>query len=152
MDFQYGDWWRSDFERGEIEPWALVTNPDLACLVRMVLLGDTPLLGPPPREVFEPVPRRHYVDALVHGIDELLQEVESDTTNVVLTLARIWSGVVTDEVHSKDAAADWTLPHLPGQHRPILAKARAIYLGNERRPGTISSYRRAPMPTTSSRR
>lgn len=63
----------------------------------MVLLCNTPLLGPPPREIFEPVPRRDYVEALVHGTGGLLQKVESDTCNVVLTLARIWSGVVTDE-------------------------------------------------------
>jgi predicted nucleotidyltransferase len=69
MDFQYGDWWRSEFERGEVEPWPSATNPDLASLIRMVLIGDTPLLGPPAPEIFEPVPRRDYVDALVHGID-----------------------------------------------------------------------------------
>ena len=27
MDFQYGDWWRSQFERGELEPWPSATNP-----------------------------------------------------------------------------------------------------------------------------
>ena len=131
MDFQYGDWWRSEFERGEVEPWSSATNPDLASLVRMVLLGDTPLLGPRPVEIFEPVPRRDYVHALVHGIDELLRTVESDTRNVVLTLARIWSGIVTDEVRSKDAAADWVLQRLPAEHRAVLARARAIYLGHE---------------------
>lgn len=130
MDFQYGDWWRSEFERGEVEPWA-ATNPDLASLVRMALLADTPLLGPPPAEVFEPVPRSDYVDALVHGIDGLLQDLESDTRNVVLTLARIWSGLVTDEVRSKDDAAGWALARLPARHRPVLARARAIYLGQE---------------------
>ncbi len=131
MDFQYGDWWRSEFERGEVEPWPSATNPDLASLIRMVLFGDTPLLGPPPREIFEPVPRRDFVEALLHGIDGLLQTVESDTCNVVLTLARIWSSVVTDEVHSKDAAAEWALPRLPAERRWVLARARATYLGDE---------------------
>jgi streptomycin 3"-adenylyltransferase len=131
MDFQYGDWWRSEFERGEVEPWESATNPDLASLVRMALLADTPLLGPPPAEVFEPVPRSDYVDALVRGIDGLLRDLESDTRNVVLTLARIWSGLATDELRSKDAAADWALARLPPRHRAVLARARAIYLGEE---------------------
>lgn len=131
MDFQYGDWWRSEFERGEVEPWPSPTNPDLASLIRMVLLGYTPLLGPPAAEIFEPVPRRDYVDALVKGIEGLLRTIESDTRNVVLTLARIWSGIETDEVRSKDAAADWALPRLPAQLRPVLARAREIYLGDE---------------------
>jgi streptomycin 3"-adenylyltransferase len=131
MDFQYGDWWRSEFERGEVEPWESPTNPDLASLVRMALLADTPLLGPPPADVLEPVPRSDYADALVHGIDGLLRDVESDTRNVVLTLARIWSGLETDELRSKDAAADWALARLPAEHRPALERARAIYLGRE---------------------
>jgi predicted nucleotidyltransferase len=131
MDFQYGDWWRSEFERGEVEPWPSATNPDLASLVRMVLLADTPLVGPPAAEILEPVPRRDYVDALVHGIDGLLETIESDTRNVVLTLARIWSGIETDEVRSKDAAAEWALPRLPEHLRPVLARAREIYLGGE---------------------
>jgi predicted nucleotidyltransferase len=131
MDFQYGDWWRSEFERGDVEPWPSPTNPDLASLVRMVLLADTSLLGPPAAEIFDPVPRHDYVDALVSGIDQLLRDIESDTRNVVLTLARIWNGIETDEVRSKDAAADWALPRLPPQLRPVLARARGIYLGDE---------------------
>jgi predicted nucleotidyltransferase len=131
MDFQYGDWWRSQFESGELEPWPSATNPDLASLIRMVLLGDAPLLGPPAAEIFDPVPRRDYVHSLVHGIDGLMRTIDSDTRNVVLTLARIWSGIETDEVRSKDAAADWALPRLPEHVRPVLARARAIYLGDE---------------------
>ena len=83
------------------------------------------------RSVFDPVPRSDFVAALAHGVDGLLDELETDTRNVVLTLARIWSGIVTDEVLSKDAAADWALPRLPEHLRPVLARARAIYLGDE---------------------
>ncbi len=131
MDFQYGEWWRSEFERGDVEPWPSATNPDLASLIRMVLLADAPLLGPPPGKVFDPVPRRDYVESLRHGVEDLLGTIDSDTRNVVLTLARIWSGIVTDEIRSKDAAADWVLPRLPDEHRPVLARARATYLGEE---------------------
>jgi len=31
-------------------------------------------------------------------------------------------------IRSKDAAADWALPRLPLEHRPVLEHARAIYL------------------------
>jgi Domain of unknown function (DUF4111) len=130
MDFQYGDWWRREFERGELEPWEEI-NPDLASLIRMVLIAHTPLQGPAPTEIFDPIPRPDYIAALIHGIDGLLQDLESDTRNVVLTLARIWSGIVTDEVRSKDAAADWALSRLPEQHRDVLAEARSIYLDDQ---------------------
>ena len=34
-------------------------------------------------------------------------------------------------IRSKDAAADWVLERLPEEHRPVLARARANYLGEE---------------------
>jgi hypothetical protein len=61
-------------------------------------------------------------------MDELL----SDTRNVLLTLARIWTTLATGTIRSKDAAADWVLERLPDEHRPVLAHARAVYLGAER--------------------
>jgi streptomycin 3"-adenylyltransferase len=129
MDLQYGDWWRAEFERGDVEPWPSATNPDLASLIRMVLAADTPLLGPPPAAVFDPVPRDDFVAALVHGVEGLRQDLEWDTRNVVLTLARIWNGIQTDQLVSKDAAAGWALARLPEQLRPVLATARDAYLG-----------------------
>ena len=64
-------------------------------------------------------------------LPSLLRDLETDTRNIVLTLARIWVTVVTGEIRSKDAAADWALARLPAEHRPVLARARAIYLGDE---------------------
>jgi streptomycin 3"-adenylyltransferase len=131
MDLQFGDWLTDAFERGNAEPSGSPENPDLASLIRMVLAGGESLLGPPPSEVFDPVPRIDYVAALRSGVEPLLSELDSDTRNVVLTLARIWAGVATDALRSKDQAADWALPRLPARLRPPLARARAIYLGEE---------------------
>jgi predicted nucleotidyltransferase len=131
FDFQYGDWWRREFESGDVEPWPTSTNPDLASLITMVLLANRPLLGPPPAEVLDPVPRGDYIRAIVDDIDQLLDHLDGDTANVLLTLARIWSTVVTDDIRPKDAAAAWALDRLPQEHQAVLARARAIYLGEE---------------------
>jgi streptomycin 3"-adenylyltransferase len=131
FDFQYGDWLRGEFERGNVEPWPTTSNPDLAVLVTMVLCWGVPVFGPPPDELFDPVPYEDLVEAMVGGIDGLLGDLEPDTRNVILTLARIWSTVATGVIRSKDAAADWALTRLPEQHRPVLARARAIYLGEQ---------------------
>jgi streptomycin 3"-adenylyltransferase len=131
FDFQYGDWMRQEFEHGNLEPWPSATNPDLASLITMVLLGNRPLLGPPAAEVLDPVPRGDYLRATVGDIDKLLEDLDWDTRNVILTLARIWSTVATDFIRSKDAAASWALSYLPQEHRLVVARARAIYLGEE---------------------
>jgi streptomycin 3"-adenylyltransferase len=132
FDLQYGDWLRSEFERGNVEPWPTTTNPDLASLITMVLLANRPLLGPPAAEVLDPVPRADYLRAIVGDIDRYVaDDLEWDTRNVILTLARIWSTVATDRIRAKDAAAAWALAHLPSEHQPVLARARAGYLGEE---------------------
>ena len=126
-DFLYGEWLRDEYERGGTpgpEP-----SPDLAPLLTMVLLADAPLHGPPPADLLDPVPHADLRRAIVAGVPELVGELDTDTRNVLLTLARIWTTLATGAIRSKDAAADWALPRLPAEHRPVLAHARAIYLG-----------------------
>jgi streptomycin 3"-adenylyltransferase len=131
FDFQYGDWLRSEFESGNVEPWPTTVNPDLALLITMVVRANTPLLGPLPAEIFERVPDDDLLGAMVDEIDRLRGDIDCDTRNVILTLARIWSTLATGVFRSKDAAADWALERLPEAHRPVLRRARAIYLGDQ---------------------
>jgi predicted nucleotidyltransferase len=129
FDFHYSELWRSEFEAGRLEPWTSPTNRDLASALTMVLAGDTTLYGPPPAQVFDPVPRADYHDAILKDIPPSDWFVQQDTRNLVLTLPRIWAGVATDSVHSKEGAAAWVLPQLPPAHRPLLERALAIYRG-----------------------
>ena len=73
--------------------------------------------------------RRHLTRAMLEGIEPLLADLDDDTRNVLLTLARIWTTLGTGEFRSKDAAADWALERLPAEHAAVLVRARAIYLG-----------------------
>jgi streptomycin 3"-adenylyltransferase len=128
LDFQYGDWWRPEFEAGELQPWT-TPNPDLAILLATALLAAHPLLGPPPAKVLERVPRDDLVRAMLDGIPGLLAELETDTRNVVLTLARIWMTLETGQIVAKDVAAGWALARLPAEQHEVLSRARANYLG-----------------------
>ena len=124
-DFLYGEWLRSKFENGAVpQPEPM---PDLALLISMVLAGDRPLVGPPPSEVLDPVPHEDLVRASVEGIPALLDDLDDDTRNVVLTVARIWATVATGMVMSKDQAASWALAELPSTARPVLEYARRLY-------------------------
>ena len=127
-EFLYGEWLRDEFERGEVP--APAPMPDLAPLITMVLLGNAPLFGPPPAELLVPVPHEDLRRAIVAGLPELLADLGSDTRNVLLTLARVWTTLATGSITSKDEAAAWVLERLPARHRPVLARARAHYLGD----------------------
>jgi predicted nucleotidyltransferase len=128
-EFLYGEWLRNGYEAGDTPSPG--PSPDLAPLITMVLTGNHPLFGPPPAEVLDPVPPEDLRRAIVAGIPDLLADLDTDTRNVLLTLARIWTTLATGEIRSKDAAADWALAHLPEEHRSVLARARAAYLGEE---------------------
>ncbi|MFG3258884.1 aminoglycoside adenylyltransferase family protein [Streptomyces sp. NPDC048172] len=124
-DFLYGEWLREEFAAGAVPQAGPM--PDLALLITMVLAGDRPLLGPPPAHLLDPVPHADLVRASVAGVPELVGELEEDTRNVLLTLARVWATLATGEIKPKDAAADWALDRLPPAHRPVLAHARDLY-------------------------
>lgn len=130
MDFQYGEWLRAEFDRGNVESEKPL-NPDVAILVTAVRKASIPLLGPPAAELLDSVPAADLRRALTDELPSLLADLPTDTRNIVLTLARIWVTVATGDIRSKDAAADWVLERLSVEHRPVLARARAIYLGEE---------------------
>ncbi|MFB7114604.1 aminoglycoside adenylyltransferase family protein [Streptomyces sp. NPDC056291] len=125
-DFLYGEWLREEFEAsGPPQPGPV---PDLALLITMVLSGNHPLTGPPPADVLAPVPLEDLVRSSVAGIPALLDDLDGDTRNVLLTLARVWTTLATGEIRSKDQAADWALARLPPEQRPVLEHARELYL------------------------
>ncbi|AKN72758.1 nucleotidyltransferase [Streptomyces sp. PBH53] len=125
-DFLYGEWLRAEYEAGAVpQPESM---PDLALLITMALAGDHPLTGPRPALVLDPVPRADLVRASVAGVPGLLDDLDSDTRNVLLTLARIWTPLATGRIESKDAAADWALARLPTERRAVLEHARQLYL------------------------
>jgi streptomycin 3"-adenylyltransferase len=128
LEFQYGDWWRVDYERGNFTPWQKL-NPDLTLLLEMVRQANHPLFGPPPAEVLGLIPPADIRRAMLDSIPHLLSDLLGDERNVVLTFARIWTTLATGVIRSKDSAAEWALPLLPPEHRAVLMHARAIYVG-----------------------
>ena len=133
FDFQYGDWLRKEFESGIIEPWPTKEMPDLALLITQVLLASKTLLGADPDQLLCKIPYKDFIIATTDALQNLMSELESDTRNVLLTFARIWSTVGTDAIRSKPAAADWAIDRLPEQYSPVvMERAKAICKGEEK--------------------
>ena len=126
-ELQYGEWLRQEFVAGELGPWP-ETNPDIGVLLTMVRANGRALVGPPPAELLDPVPHADLVRAMVDGVPQLIGDLEGDTRNVLLTLARIWCTLTTGQIVAKDEAAEWASARLPEERRPLLARARDLYL------------------------
>ncbi|MFN3350836.1 aminoglycoside adenylyltransferase family protein [Pseudorhodoplanes sp.] len=132
IELQYGEWMREELKRGELPKWPH-PDPDVTILVETARRAAVPLLGPPIAKILEPVPRVDLVRAMTEAIPVIMPGIEEgdDRRNGLLTLARIWNTLATGEIRSKDEAANWALARLPEEHRPVLAHARAVYLGDE---------------------
>jgi streptomycin 3"-adenylyltransferase len=128
VELQYGEWRRDEYERGEIPGPGV--DPDLSLIVTVALRGRGSLAGPSIAEVLDPVPHDDVRRAAVAGVPGLLDELESDTRNVLLTLARIWVTLETGEILTKDGAADWASERVTTEDRRVLADARSDYLGD----------------------
>lgn len=132
FDFQYGEWLREQFEYGNIEPWSSKEMPDLALLITQILLASTTLEGANPHQLLCKVPYKDFMTALTDALPNLISDLDSDTRNVLLTLARTWSTVETDTIRSKPAAADWVINRLPEKYHPVMQRAKAICKGEEK--------------------
>lgn len=127
IDFQYGEWLRADYEAGVIPVPRL--DPDLALLVHTAANWGAALLGPRPTPALPTVPAGDLLRATAAGVPDLMDDVLTDTRNLLLTLARVWCTLSSRVVMPKDQAALWVLDRLPASHQPPMAMARRAYLG-----------------------
>jgi streptomycin 3"-adenylyltransferase len=126
VDLVYGEWLRPQFERGDIP--GPTPMRDLAPEIAVALDGNRALFGPPATEVLDRVPARDMRRAIVAGVPGLLRDLDGDTRNVLLSLARIVATLETGEIVPKDAAADLVVHRLPvGPTRNVLLLARDMY-------------------------
>ena len=128
-DLQYGEWLRRRFEAGDLEPFTPQEDTDLATLLTMALQRGVPVFGPPPCELVDPVPHADLLRAVDSAVDDVLRDLEGDTRNVLLTLARVWLTVETGEIGSKHEAASWAAARLPAAERAMVELAGAAYRG-----------------------
>ena len=128
IQLQYGEWLRDEFLAGVEEPWRN-PHPDLAILVTAARERARPLIGPSPSLLLDPVPRADVVRATLGELPSLREDLDRDTRNVLLTLARMWATVTSGTILSKDAAASWALERLPAPHHAVMAMARDLYSG-----------------------
>jgi streptomycin 3"-adenylyltransferase len=126
-DFQYGEWERDGYEAGELPDRR--PDPDLAPLLTMVLAASKAAFGPPPAAILDRVPPGDLIRAVAGMMPGLLLDLDGDTRNVLLTLARILVTVETGELVAKDEAADRVLGRLDDRCATVLRRARDAYHG-----------------------
>lgn len=131
-EFQYGEWLRGDYEAGFVpEP---TRDPDVAILVATLLTASRPMRGVPAADLLAPVPDDDLVASMRRAMPVVMDDLEEDTTNVLLTLARMAYTARLGRIVPKDEAALWAAERLPSAEQEPLRCARRIYLGGATEP------------------
>ncbi|WP_375003700.1 aminoglycoside adenylyltransferase domain-containing protein [Aeromicrobium sp. CTD01-1L150] len=127
-DFQYGEWLRREATSGVIPGPA--RDPDVVTIVATAQSAHRVLHGLPLGDVIADVPPDQLRNAVADNVDQLLLDLPGDERNVLLTLARTLITLTTGGIVSKDDAAQHVAASLADEHRELLLRARAGYLGD----------------------
>ncbi|WP_028552411.1 aminoglycoside nucleotidyltransferase ANT(9) [Paenibacillus sp. UNC451MF] len=126
-EFIYGEWLRSEFEKGQIqEP---TYDPDLAIVLLQARKNSISLFGPDASDILDPIPMTDIRRAIKESLPGVIEGIKGDERNVILTLARMWQTASNGEISPKDVAANWALPLLPKEYSTLLDLARKAYRG-----------------------
>ncbi len=126
-EFTYGEWLRKDFEAGVMP--IPKRDPENTLILAQARQNARPLFGPTAPELLPDVPLTEVRLAMHDALPALLNGLRGDERNVLLTLARMWRTASTGEFVSKDAAASWAVPQMPGEEAATLDLASRAYLG-----------------------
>ncbi|WP_257128080.1 aminoglycoside adenylyltransferase family protein [Burkholderia sp. MSMB1835] len=104
-ELQFGEWLRRVTEAGIVEPPRV--DRDLAILLTKTRQHGVALVARPANVLFEPVPARDFVAALLAIVAQWQAEPgwRGDACSVVHALARIWYSAATGGIAPKDVAA-----------------------------------------------
>ena len=125
--FQFGEWLRSELERGDVAPPA--EDPDVTIILATARTRSVALEGPPLAHLIDPVPEGDLRRAMADALPQLMQGFSGDERNVILTLARMWVTLSSGDIVPKDEAAARMLEHIDPTHHSTLDLARRAYLG-----------------------
>jgi streptomycin 3"-adenylyltransferase len=131
FEFHFSEEFRGRFEAGELEAWEGLESRTFAANVTVLRSAGVVLGGSPIDDLFPDVPEADYVDALTRDLVSSRETFPQRPNYGVLSIARIWATVATGEPHSKSSGADWTLPRLPAELRPVLEHGRGLHVGAE---------------------
>lgn len=126
-EFVYGEWLRDAFEAGETP---MPSQDPVFTLVLAQAWQEARTLFGPDRNMLLPEISAVTVRRAMHDLlPTLLEGLQDDTRNVLLTLARMWHTASSRAFVSKDEAALWAIPRLARDKALTLAHAREAYLG-----------------------
>jgi streptomycin 3"-adenylyltransferase len=129
LDFHFSEEFRARLGAAEHEAWEGLESRALAAHITVLRQAGVVIAGPPIESVFPDVPWSDYVHALTHDLDWCRVHFAKHPRYGVLSITRIWATLATQAPQSKASGAEWALPRLPAELRPVLEHGLDVYTG-----------------------
>jgi predicted nucleotidyltransferase len=126
-DYQFGEWLRDELSNGSVPQRHAA--PDLAIVLASARRSSEPLRGPRLDELIDAVPTADVRRAIHDSLPALLDDLNGDERNVLLTLARMIVTLESDEIVPKDQAVQRVSGRVATSDATVLDLARRGYLG-----------------------
>lgn len=128
-DFQFGEWLRSDFTRGNVpEP---ERDPDVVILLATAMASHRVLHGPSLDSLVAEIPLALLREAQRAAVPALVEDLHGNGRDVLLTLARALHTVDTGGIVPKDHAAGLAAKRVDADGAELLRAAAREYRGEE---------------------
>ncbi|WP_120006147.1 aminoglycoside adenylyltransferase domain-containing protein [Nesterenkonia muleiensis] len=127
VDYQYGEWLRADIVAGQLPQSH--EDPDATLFLEDARQNNQTICGTELQNLLPPPPSGLLSRACQDAAPTLMEELDDDTRNVLLTLARMAVTISTGTIVSKARAAQLTAPRLPQIEADLLRRAAAEYQG-----------------------
>lgn len=85
------------------------------------------IYGPPPQQLFGPIPRSCYLDSILRDIEGAEQEAIADPTYFVLNQCRVLAYLRNGQICSKAEGGLWGLEQLDPQWAPLIQSCLTAY-------------------------
>ncbi len=126
-EYMYGEWLREEMENGEI-PDAIYDSDLIIILAQAGEYGKT-IEGTPLKELIQPIENKFIRNAILDSLQSLTENLRGDERNVILTLARMWYTIETNQFTTKDKAAFWAKQRLNNEQANLVDIAMRSYTG-----------------------
>ncbi|MFK4083586.1 aminoglycoside adenylyltransferase domain-containing protein [Kribbella sp. NPDC020789] len=129
FEVHYSAMWTDAILEGRVDYERTGADPDLAAHLTVVRQRGVAVSGPPPTEVFAPVPYDDFLSAVMADLQDVLEGttlLESPYYGV-LNACRVLATQRPGTVLSKEEGAVWAREHLPAEHQSIIEQALSCY-------------------------
>lgn len=106
-------------------------DPDLAAHLIFTYERGMRLLGKPVHEVFHPIDRAFYIQAILFDIEDAVREIVHQPVYYILNLCRVLYYLSEGVVSSKKEGGEWGKKMMTNRYKPLISQALSRYLNEE---------------------